>query len=179
MNIHFIKTPEKRRITEILKEQFGITHLPYLLIESGKEKIRAFSGHLSKEEIMKITSLANIELIGAYLIKKEHDLRLSLDATNILHNQITKNIIEINNEEFHEWIRGRDLEKQIANGSYIIKFKDDFLGCARSNGSKLFNFIPKDRRLKKWNNYITYKASKNNMLSFTLFILYGIDNNFP
>ena len=107
MNLRFIKTPEKRKIIEKLKEQFGIEELPYLLIESGKEKIRAFSGHLSKEELMKIKDLAYVEVIGLYLLKEENsEFRLSLDASLALSNQITKNIIEISDQQFEDWIRG-------------------------------------------------------------------------
>lgn len=149
MNVHFIKTPEKRRIIEILKEQFGITNLPYLLFETGKEKIRAFSGHLSKEELMSLGRIANIEVMGIYLIKKEHDLRLSFDAINLLKGQITKNIIQINDDEYGKWIRGHDIEKSLAPGIYIIQYGENFLGCGKSNGEKIFNYIPKDRRLKK------------------------------
>lgn len=149
MNIHFIKSNEKRDITKKLNEQFGITDLPYLLIESGKEKIRAFSGTLSKDEISEIGLIANIELIGAYVLKKENDFRLSFDASLILKGQLSKNILEISDIQLHEWIRGRDIELSLPQGTYIVKNKDDFFGCGRSNGKTLFNYVPKDRRLKK------------------------------
>lgn len=151
MNTHFIKSNEKRDIISQLNEQFGIERLPYLLIESGKERIRAFSGNLSKEEIMQIGSLVKVEIVGLYLIKKEHDLRLSLDATNVLRNQINKNILEINDEQFEKWIRGYDLQLSPApiQGTYVIKYKDDFIGCGKSNGKIIFNYVPKDRRIKK------------------------------
>jgi NOL1/NOP2/fmu family ribosome biogenesis protein len=149
MNTHFIKSNEKREIVAQLKEQFGIESLPYLLIESGKEKIRAFSGSLSKEEILKIGELAKVEIIGLYLIKREHDLRLSLDATTILKNQINKNILELTEEQFQKWIRGHDLQLEAPQGTYVIKYKDDFIGCGKSNGKIIFNYVPKDRRIKK------------------------------
>lgn len=148
MNIHFIKSNTKRKIVSELKEQFGIESLPYLLIESGKEKIRGFSGSLSKEEINELTRLANVELIGLYIIKKEHDLRLSLDATNILKNQITKNILELNDEQFKKWIRGKDIDMKTPNGTYVILYDGNFIGCGKSNGKTLFNYIPKNRRIK-------------------------------
>src|SRR4030043_1460348 len=103
----FIKTPEKRRIISELDEKFGITELPYLLIESGKEKIRAFSGSLSKEEILQLSQLAKIEGVGIYFMKKEVDgLRLSFDATQILSKQIAKDILYINDPQLEQWIRG-------------------------------------------------------------------------
>ena len=148
MNIHFIKTPEKRRIIEVLNKQFGIEELPYLLFESGKEKIRAFSGSLSKDEIAKLSEIAHIETIGLYLIRKENEYRLGLDATNLLKEQIKKNIVELTEDEFQKWIRGRDIEKKAKRGIYIIKYKEDFIGCGKSNEEIIFNYVPKDRRLK-------------------------------
>ena len=148
MNIHFIKTPEKREIIAQLNKQYGITELPYLLIETGKEKIRGFSGSLSKDEIQNLGQLARIELIGSYLIRKEHDMRLSFDALHLLKNQIVSGIIEINEEEYEEWIRGYDLNKRAEKGTFAVRFKGDFVGCGKSTGDKLINHVPKERRLK-------------------------------
>ena len=149
MNIHFIKSNEKRKIVEELNELFGIEYLPFLLIESGKEKIRAFTGSLSKEEIAKIALIANIETLGLYLIKREGTYRLSLDACHLLQSQINKSIIELTEEQFQNWIRGRDLELNMPSGIYFVKYNEDLLGCGKSNGKTLFNHVPKDRRLKK------------------------------
>ena len=149
MNIHFIKTPEKREIISELNEQFGITELPYLLIQAGKDKIGGFSGHLSKDETMEISQIANIEIIGLYLLKKEDNFRLSMDAASILKKQINKNIIEIDNEQIKDWMRGHDLDIKTQRGVIIIKNNEDFIGCGKSNGEKVFNYVPKDRRLRK------------------------------
>jgi NOL1/NOP2/fmu family ribosome biogenesis protein len=151
MNIHFIKSNQKRDIVEKLKSQFGIAILPYLLIESGKEKVRAFSGHLSKEEISKITQIANVEIVGFYLLRQESpdDVRLSFDAPIILKDQITNNIVEINKEQFDLWIRGDNIDVPAPRGNVIIRYNGDFIGCGKSNGLKVFNYVPKDRRLRK------------------------------
>lgn len=149
MNIHYIKTPQKRRIIEKLNQQFGIEELPFLLIESGKEKIRAFSGHLSKEEISKISDIVNIEVLGLYLLKEENEeFRLSLDASLLLSNQLTKNIIEIDDEQYQLWIRGHNLSIKKPRDVYVIKYNEDFIGCGKSNEEIIFNYVPKDRRLK-------------------------------
>ena len=140
MNIRFIKSSEKKQIIEKLREQFGIENLPYLLIETGKEKIRAFSGSLSKEEIIKIAQIANVELI---------DLRPSIDATHILASQITKSTINLTEEQAQQWLKGYDLEISTQRGTVVLKYNDDTLGCGKSNGERIFNHVPKDRRLKK------------------------------
>ncbi len=150
MNPNFIKSNKKRKIIEQLNKQFGIINLPYLLIESGKEKIRAFSGNLLKEEIKFLSRLINIESIGIYLLKKENgELRLNLDAIHLLKNQIVKNIIEINESQLNDWLRGRDLNIKAERGIIIIEYKKDFVGSGKSNGEKIFNYVPKERRLRK------------------------------
>lgn len=148
MTLRFVKSPEKHRIEEELEKQFGIDKLSYLLLEAGKDKMRAFSGSLSKEEIIRLSKLSNIEILGIYLLKKESDYRLSFDATHLLKEQITKNIVEISEEEYEKWIRGHDLEKPALNGTVVISYKGDFLGCGKSNGKIIYNYVPKDRRLK-------------------------------
>jgi NOL1/NOP2/fmu family ribosome biogenesis protein len=150
MEHKFIRTPEKRRLIEELNETFGISELPYLLIESGKEKIRAFSGSLSKDEIIELGRMANIEGVGIYFMKKEDSgLRLSFEAAQLLKAQITKNILYINDNQLELWIRGHDLELKVAPGTYVIAHGEDFLGCGKSNGEKIFNYVPKERRIKK------------------------------
>lgn len=157
MNVHFIKSPEKKQIMEELNNQFGIQEVPYLLLETGKEKIRGFSGSLTKDELLDLSEYINIELLGSYIIKREHDLRLSFDACHLFQSQIKKNIFEINDEQYEQWIRGHDLIMHeevkkpgfiLEKGTFIISYKGDFLGCGKSNGDKISNYIPKERRLR-------------------------------
>lgn len=150
MNIRFINQKEKKKMLDVLKEQFGIQELPYALVETGKEKIRAFSGSITEKQIKKISELANLEIVGIYLLKQERigDLRLSFDATHLLKSQISKSIIEINEEQLNKWMHGNDLELNLPKGTYVISHESDFLGCGKSNGKILFNYVPKDRRLK-------------------------------
>lgn len=149
MNINFIRSNEKRKIVDNINEQFGISEINELLLETGKEKIRAFSGHLSKEEILELSKLTNIEFIGLYILRQEHDLRLSFDATQLYQENITKNIIEINEDQFKLWIRGNDLPIKVQKGTVIINYDGDFIGCGKSNGEVIFNHVPKERRLRK------------------------------
>lgn len=151
MNIHFIKSSEKKHITENLNQNFGIGKIPYLLIRSGKERIRAFSGHLSKEEILQINRLTNLEAVGIYFMKEENEkeIRLTLDAIHLLQDQITKNTLEISQENTLEWLRGKDLSIKTPYGPVVLTHNFYLLGFGKSTGEKILNFIPKERRLKK------------------------------
>lgn len=150
MNFKFVSSGEKKKIIEELGKDFGIEKLNYLLIESGKERIRGFTGHMSKEEIVEIGGLINVELIGLYLINRNEGkgLRLSFDSTHVLRSEIRDGVIEINDSQLHDWLRGKDLDIEFRKGSVIIKHEEDFVGCGKSNGVKIFNYVPKDRRLR-------------------------------
>lgn len=149
VNARFIQSPEKNKILGSLNEQFGITNIPYLLLRAGNEKIRAYSGSLSKDEIIELGNFVNIELIGEYFLREEGELRLSMDGVHLLQKQITKNIVEIDETQFNSWIRGQNIDLKSAPGVKIISHKGNFIGCGKSNGETMFNFVPKERRLKK------------------------------
>ena len=151
MRTEFIRSSQKRDILKKLEKQFGISELNYLLIQAGREKIRGYSGHLSKDEIVDIGKLANVETVGLYVLKEEKDklIRLSTDACHLLKKQITKNIITLNDEQFSLWIRGNDVDIEIPSGVHVIVYDNIPFGCTVSNGKKLFNYLPKDRRLRR------------------------------
>jgi len=151
-----IKATEKKKILEELKEQFGITKLPYLLLRFGKEKIRIYSGDLSTEELNVLDKNLRIENIGLYFAKQQKDgIRLTLDGIQLLKFQITKNILELNDKQAEEWLKGLDLDlKEISKNLtlkkrfVILKNQNEFIGCGKVTEKKITNFIPKERRIK-------------------------------
>jgi len=148
--INFLKSGEKKKLIVELEKVYGITKIPHLLLETGRKKIRAFSGHLSKEEIQQLSDLVNVEIVGTYLInKRDDDLRISFDALPIMQKQITKRILEIDKKQFEKWMRGYNLPvEKIPRGIVILKFKDELVGIGKSNEEKIFNYVPKERKLK-------------------------------
>ena len=143
-------SPQKKKILAQLNEQFGITNLPYLVLQFGKEKLRLYSGILSKEELCYLDREIRIENIGLYFAKWENnEIRLSIDGVQLLKNQITKNILELNDKQANEWLRGNDLDIQTEYGWKILKHNNEFLGCGKSTGERITNFMPKERRIKR------------------------------
>jgi len=144
-----IRSSQKKKILKQLNEQFGITKLPYLLLRFGKEKLRAYSGNLSVEELNKLDSTLRIENIGLYFAKQQIDgLRLTLDGTQLLKNQITKNILNLNKKQANNWLKGNDLQIKSDKEFKIITYNNQFLGCGKSTGERITNSVPKERRLK-------------------------------
>ena len=151
MNIRFLTTSEKKKLLAQLKERFGITELEGTLFETGREKIRLFTGSLSPRDILALSPFINIELIGLYLCRQEHEtrVRLSFDATHLFASQLSTNIVELNDMQLHSWLRGEHLDIPHAPGIVLICHTTDFLGCGISTGERILNHVPKERRLRK------------------------------
>jgi len=153
MTLKVLNKKEKREIETKLKSQFGIKKIPGLLIKTGKEKLFLFSGNFGNEDIKKFEKQIFIEKIGIYFAKfipGENVIKLSIEGTQILKSQIKKNILEINEKQAEQWMKGQDLQIQIRKkGFLIIKHGNDFLGCGKVSEKKIGNFIPKSRRLKE------------------------------
>ncbi len=159
-SIKMVYQKEKKEILEKLS-YFGITKLPFLLTESGKEKIRGYSGMLSAEKILELDKKVGIELIGLYLFHNYPDnIRMSFDAISALKSQITKNILEITDEQAQEFLKGHDIalskqehesRKQQGEkaGFKIIKNQDDLLGTGKlTEEGRIVNYMPKERRIR-------------------------------
>lgn len=155
--LRFIFKVEKSRIIERLA-YYGIEELPYLLIESGKEKIRGYTGNLLMKELTDLDKEIGIELVGMYLFHDYGDnIRLSFDAINALSNQITKNVIELTDEQSLEFLKGRDILltdkdkekfKDETLGFKIAKHKGELLGSCKLGSDRITNYMPKERRLR-------------------------------
>jgi len=170
--MEIIFNTEKREIMKKLA-YYGINELPFLLIKSGKDKVRGYSGSLSLEEIRKLQKNSRVEIIGMYLFHEyPEEIRFSLDALHILKNQITKNIIELTNEQKDNWFRGEDIlldnknqTKEIETsknlgalgkeefksqekGFKVIKHRDDLIGMGKLTDDRITNYLPKERRRK-------------------------------
>ena len=159
------KTKKKKFIEQI--SLLGVKKIPYLLLKSGKERVRAYSGNLSNEELNDLWRLFSIEGIGLYLGKQQTnrrtgivESRLSLDGLHALKKQINENIIELNKKQAEEWFRGKAIEldkkqqekyNDVKKGSFIaVKYKEDFIGTGKLSleGYMISNFLPKERRIR-------------------------------
>ena len=157
------KAKKKRIIAEV--SDLGLKKIPQLLIKSGAERIRAFSGSLSKEEIMEIWRIAPIEGIGLYVGKERIDkrtgvreIRLSLDGLHTWKEQIDGNVLVLVKGQEREWFKGEDID--LVEGQFdkencfvAVKSEDgkDFIGTGKisSDGKVLHSFLPKERRRKE------------------------------
>jgi NOL1/NOP2/fmu family ribosome biogenesis protein len=141
---------ERMKIIDKLNEQFGIKDIKGNLLKRGKDRIFLFEGNFGKKDIDKLDKVTFIERVGVYFAKEEEQgIRLSIEGSQILKNQMTKNIIELTEKEMETWMMGHEvIRKNNVTGFVIIKYKDDMLGTGKASEEKITNFIPKSRRLK-------------------------------
>jgi len=153
MTLKILNQKEKHKIQGKLNEQFGINEIPGELFMMGKEKIFLFSGSFTKLQIKNIDYFTNIERIGAYFAKideRTKDIRLSIEGSQIIGDQVKKNVFNIPDELVENWMKGQELNiKTNMKGFVIMKHNDDFLGSGKASEEKIGNFIPKNRRLKE------------------------------
>jgi len=154
--LKILNSNEKKQIEKKLSEQFGISKVSGTIVRHGREKLFLFTGEINEKQFGEISEKIPIERMGVYFARIAEDktgetkLRLSIEGTQILQEQITKNIFELNKKQTEEWMMGRELNIQTGKKDFLImKYKDDFLGTGKASELKISNFIPKERRLKE------------------------------
>ena len=151
MPAEYLSREERDHLNQQLKEEFNITLPQARYFKTGKEKIRIFTGNLPPEMLNQLLRNTVVEIIGLYFAKEEKNdiVRLSLDASHLLGNQATKNILQLTPEQTQKWLKGEDIEiAQEHHGIFVIRQGVDFLGCGKASQGKLINFIPKERRIR-------------------------------
>ena len=141
---------EKAEIESELNKRFGIEKVPGIIVKRGREKLFLFTGSFNKEQIKELEREVPLERVGTYFAKIDQGgIRLSIEGSQILKNQIKKNIFELNKEQAELWMKGSELNISTGKkGFLIMKYKDNFLGSGKASAEKITNFIPKSRRLK-------------------------------
>ena len=87
--------------------------------------------------------------MGLYFARIQPDgIRLTIDGIQLVKDQITKNIMEINNNQAKDWFKGNDLDIKAESAFKILKNNNEFIGCGKSTGDRITNFVPKERRIK-------------------------------
>ncbi len=108
MKIDVLRRGKKKKFIEGLSD-LGIKKIPQMLVRSGKEKIRAFSGDLDKAAIMDIWHMLPIEGVGLYVGKDMvnrngvREVRLTLDGMHVWEDQLTERILELTEEQEVDW----------------------------------------------------------------------------
>ncbi|NPE26896.1 hypothetical protein HNV12_02745 [Methanococcoides sp. SA1] len=163
MRIDVLSRAKKKKFVEGLSD-LGIRRIDQKLVRSGKEKIRAFSGELEKNEILDLWRVLPIEGIGLYVGKDMvnrngvREVRLALDGMHVWKEQLTGRVLKLDEEQEKAWFLGEDValreDQKFEAGFVSVKAGVDFVGVGKVNadGDTLFGFLPKERRRKERQN---------------------------
>jgi NOL1/NOP2/fmu family ribosome biogenesis protein len=164
MKIDLLDKTKKKKFLEGLS-YLGKLKARELLIKTGKERIRAYSGAFSNEEIWDFWRIFPVEGIGVYLGKENIDkhgvreIRLSIEGLHLLGGQISEGILVLDEKQEEEWFLGKEVEvggEQVKDlKAYFVAVKSassgDFIGIGKLNKDKdlVYNYLPKERRRKE------------------------------
>ena len=161
-NLKIMNSREKKRILEMLNEQFGYGEnekMNYAFLFNEKEqKIFLVTPDVSKIDL----GALHVNSIGVYFGQVyKGSIRLSIEGSQLIGNKASKNILELEESQRTSWLKGEDLDikkdvkqasdaieyNSLLDGFYLIKSGEDFIGTGKMTDSKLSNFVPKARRL--------------------------------
>ncbi|MDD5254189.1 MAG: hypothetical protein PHG05_03770 [Candidatus Nanoarchaeia archaeon] len=147
METKFLDSKEKKQLLMRISKQYGINELKldYIFLKDQKGKIYLISNKLREFDRERL----NIVSYGLYFAREESELRLSIEGSQLIGKNATKNIIELNEKQIKQWMQGLDIDiDSDCDGFVLIKHNKDFYGCGKYKDNKILNFISKDRRIK-------------------------------
>src|SRR3989344_1487288 len=121
---------EVKKITEMIKEQFGLQESPIkdlIFLKRGDGRI-----YLAADDIRKLTPLPPYpNSLGMYFgFEEKNGFRLSLEGAQIIGPHAKKQVLELNEEQLKEWFNGQNLKTEsIDKGFTLLKRKNDYVGC--------------------------------------------------
>lgn len=154
MKLTIYNSKQNKKFLQMLSEQFGfVPEDKYFYMESGKEKI-----YMINTEIVNINLDAlRIDTMGLYIGKYQSDgFRPSIEGSQIIGKTATKNVLEINLEQRHRWLKGEDIEVEHPEAIVLVKCENDFLGAGKVSKGILLTGIPKSRRLAVVNEELEF-----------------------
>ena len=144
-NLEIMNSKEIKVLLKTLYDQFEYEGKPELVfLRSNKEKFYLLNRDVDQINYEKL----RIDSAGLYFGKFLKDgFRFSIEGTQFFGPRCKKNIISLDIYQKHEWLKGNDLQINENDGIYLIKWENDFLGCAKIKEGVALNSVPKARRL--------------------------------
>ncbi len=144
--LNILNKKQIKKILDLIKQQWGCTvKLDYTFLQSQKDKLYIVSKDISKIDFSKI----RVDSVGIYFgVMQHNELRLSLEGSQLIGPYAKKNVLELDEKQAKQWMKGQDIDYPGSTKAFlIIKHNKYYLGCAKHKNDKLFNHVPKARRL--------------------------------
>jgi NOL1/NOP2/fmu family ribosome biogenesis protein len=145
-SLKILNRKEAKRILKRVEDQWGCTlEGDYVLLLSERQRV-----YVTNREVFDIdVSNLRVNSFGVYFAEIKGGVRLSIEGSQMIGPNAKKNIVELDEKEIKEWMRGEDLIKDTDCEDFVIlKQGDDFLGTGKVVPGKILNFVPKTRRVR-------------------------------
>ena len=149
-NIIILNSKDKKQIRKILEKEYNVKEIPnkiYFCI-SSKDNVYITNKELFDPDhfLLRVSSFGM--LFGTFI---NEEFYLSIEGSQMISKQISKNVYELNEEEKKLWIKGFNLENiadEYNNKILILKYNNDFFGSAKVKKGIIKNNFLKSRIIK-------------------------------
>jgi|TARA_B100001971_G_scaffold215003_1_gene256313 NOL1/NOP2/fmu family ribosome biogenesis protein len=163
--LKILNTKEIKQILKLIENQWNAKlKLDYAFLKNNKSRVFIVNKDISTIDLEKL----RINSIGMYFCEtRNNEIRLSIEGSQLVGPKASKNIIEIDEEQTKQWLKGEDLEimkirefsgyqksevfLSIKENDYseflIIKHNNYFLGTGKYKENKILNYVSKSRRI--------------------------------
>lgn len=147
INAQLMSQAERKKLQDKIKEIYG-TIIEGTLYKGSNERIYLGTEETRKVQLEKI----NAEGVGLYIGRNEPDgFRASIEGSQLLTNATNKH--EITKEQALEWLKGEKIDtKTEKQGYHLITCEGDILGTGKISNNNIWNYTPKERRIKNPKN---------------------------
>jgi NOL1/NOP2/fmu family ribosome biogenesis protein len=150
--IIILNAKDKKEIKKQLTQQFGITTLPDKVFFCINKKERVYM--INKEVFDVDQQVLRVNSFGLYIGTFMVDgFRLNIEGAQLFGPLATKNVIELSLQERNDWLKGFDIQRELAKNAdseyVLLKYENDFLGSGKVKNNSILNYVPKSRTLKK------------------------------
>jgi len=145
--LKILNNKEIKQILKLIEQQWGAKlKLDYGFLQNNKNRVFIISKDIAKID----TSKLRLNSAGMYFCEiDKKGIRLSIEGSQLMGSNTTKNVVELDEDETKKWFRGEDLEKECKDckGFVILKHNNDFLGTGKYANGKILNYVSKARRV--------------------------------
>lgn len=150
MKARFLSNNETKKLKEIIRKNYTCKLPDFVFFETSKEKIWVCNEYV--KQFLKF--LPNVKFFGVFFgkLKRNKKIQLSLEGSQIVGKNATKNIIEfLNLSDLEKYIKEGKIPQKIRRNAEvhnfpIVKFNNYFAGsiCLISE-NEIKSFFPKSR----------------------------------
>lgn len=151
--LHIMNTREVKDVLEKLESYYGCDIMDmrseYGFLIDQDDHIFLVSRDIEKIDLAKL----RINSVGMYFaeINKYKEIRLTIEASQLIGPKAAKNVFDINSEDLKEYFKGKEIAigEEYGNTMLLIRSGKDFFGAAKCKDGTLLNYLPKVHRTKE------------------------------